>query len=702
MEHLVTEAAGAGVEAVLFTGGEPMLRQDLVLRLIKIAKKAGLATSVTTNGFWGQTLPAARRTLSALRKSGLTFFTLSYDRYHAKFQGPEPGRNIVQAAEELGIPMNVTITRVMNDSEVADLIKPFEGSRHPRLRFYDVQPVGRARNFPAESLRGETEGACQGAAIPAVTDDGRLTACNGPSYFQPASSPLNVGSLDEASLAELLRRHRDDPILETIRAFGPSRLREELSKIPGFEDFAWKDSYSGICDLCIHINSHPEAVTALRNRLSSPELAAERASSRIVLQGVRRRGETGRGHSIGVAAARLWISAARGTRVAQSQAWAEAAAKVFGRADFDWRQMADYIAACGVSRAVLPAVTHRAVSRWSPSVFAERVQEDALKDGRRELVQRTVLRALDTELAELGASAVLLKGAALMARDSGGDPGRLPRRGVGDIDILVRDGAAEALRRRLLERGWSGLTDARRTGPHHLAPVYLHGLPVEIHTRVMPWFWRLPEREMLGHAQPAPNFRSLSTLDSEGMMVHALMHCAAHLFGCGLKAAWDVAWLLEREPQLDVDRVRSWADSCAMPAGFYLPAKVIHDSLGVPIPAKLLERVPNEPRFGPLERVARLRLFNAMEGAYELNPFTTHGIFLMLHRSWRGRALHVASLFAPHERESRASAAANSPARRALSAQIRESAASWKSYRRLANAGREAITRERVSQLFDD
>lgn len=699
---MVIEAAGAGVGAILFTGGEPMLRQDLVLRLVEIAKRAGLAASVTTNGFWGQTLPAARRTLSALRKAGLTFFTLSYDRYHAKFQGPEPARNIVRAAEELGVPMNVTITRVVNDSEVADLIKPFEDSRHARLRFYDVQPVGRARNFPAESLRSETEGACQGAAIPAVTDDGRLTACNGPSYFQPATSPLNVGSLNESSLTDLLRKHRDDPILETIRTFGPARLRQELSSIPGFEDFAWKNSYSGICDLCIHVNSNPEAVAALRERLSMPELVAERASSRLVLQGVRSRGETGRDHSIGVAAARLWMSAARGAHVAQKQAWGDAAGKVFGRADFDWRQMADYIAACGVSTAVLPAVTRPAVARWAPALFAERIQSDALKQGRRELVQRTVLGVLDAELAELGASAVLLKGAALMSREPGDAPGRLPRRGVGDIDILVRDGAADALRKRLLERGWSGLTDARRTGPHHLAPVFLHGLPVEIHTRIMPWFWRLPEREMLSHSQPAPNFRSLSTFDTEGMMLHALMHCAAHFFGCGLKAAWDVAWLLEREPELDTDRVRDWADQCAMPAGFYLPAKVIRNSLDVAIPSKLLERVPNEPRFGPLERVVRLRLFLAMEGAYELNPFTTHGIFLMLHRSWRGRALHVASLFAPHERESRAQAAANSPARRALSAQIRESAASWKSYQRLANAGREANTRERVSQLFGD
>lgn len=699
---MVIEAAGAGVSAILFTGGEPMLRQDLVLRLVETARRAGLAASVTTNGFWGQTLPAARRTLSALRKAGLTFFTLSYDRYHAKFQGPEPARNIVRAAEELGVPMNVTITRVVNDSEVAELIKPFEGSRHARLRFYDVQPVGRARDFPAESLRGETEGACQGAAIPAVTDDGRLTACNGPSYFQPTTSPLNVGSLNESSLTNLLERHRDDPILETIRVFGPARLRQELSGIPGFEDFAWKNSYSGICDLCIHINSNPEAVAALRERLSRPELVAERASSRLVLQGVRNRGEAGRDHSIGVAAARLWMSGARKAYVAHRDAWAAEGSRVFGRADFDWRQMADYIAACGLSSAVLPAVARPSVRRWAPALFAERIQADALKQGRRELVQRTVLRALDVQLSELGASAVLLKGAALMAREPSDTGTGIPRRGFGDIDILVSDGRAEALRERLLQRGWSGSADARRTGPHHLAPVFLHGLPVEIHTRIMPWFWRLPERDMLSHARPAPNFQCLSTLDTEGMMLHALMHCAAHLFGCGLKAAWDVAWLLESEPHLDTDRIRSWADRCAMPAGFYLPAKIVRDALDVAIPPQLLRGVPDEPRFGPLERLVRLRLFLAMEGAYELNPFTTHGIFLMLHRSWRGRALHVASLFARHERESRAEAAASFRGGRMLSAQIRESAASWKKYRRLANAGREAITRERVSQLFDD
>ncbi|MDP9178831.1 MAG: radical SAM protein, partial [Gemmatimonadota bacterium] len=65
LEELITEAADAGVRAIVFTGGEPMLREDLVLRLMSLARKCGLATTVTTNGFWGQTFAGARRTVSA-------------------------------------------------------------------------------------------------------------------------------------------------------------------------------------------------------------------------------------------------------------------------------------------------------------------------------------------------------------------------------------------------------------------------------------------------------------------------------------------------------------------------------------------------------------------------------------------------------------------------------------------------------------
>ena len=102
-----------------------MLREQTLLRLMRLATKNGLANAMTTNGFWGKTPAKARKTLAGLKKAGLAFFTLSWDRFHAEFQGPEAGENILHAAEELDVPMNVNITRLADDSEIEELTKPF-------------------------------------------------------------------------------------------------------------------------------------------------------------------------------------------------------------------------------------------------------------------------------------------------------------------------------------------------------------------------------------------------------------------------------------------------------------------------------------------------------------------------------------------------------------------------------------------------
>ena len=703
LERLVHEAADAGMQAIVFTGGEPMLREKLVIRLMSIAKKRGLASAMSTNGFWGKSLPAARRTLASLHKAGMSLLTLSYDRYHAEFQGPEPGQNILRAAEELRIPLNLNVTRVADDSEVGDIIKPFETSSYANVRLYDVQPVGRALDLPASSLRAEDEGACDGARVATITDDGRVTACNGPAYFQRADSPLVLGKLEDASLQSMLAKHRNDPILQTIRIFGPSRLREELSRISGFEEFPWKTSYAGLCDLCLHVNSEPAAASALRERLSDPKLVAERVARSIVLQRVASRGRSGRAHSIGPGSARLWIRAARGERLARREEWDAEVRRVLGRPDNDWRQLIDYIAACGLSRVVLPAAGDASVSRWAPAMFRERLSASALREGRRELVQRTVLDTIDAELHEMGSRGILLKGAALLARDNarGGENGQLPRRSAGDIDILVPEARARDLWERLSRRNGTPGSPGRQTGPHHLPAVTVNGLPIEIHTRIMPSFWGLPENEMVSHAEPLTRYASLSSLDTEGMILHALMHSASHMFGCGLKAAWDVAWLLERHPHLDEARLRDWIERCAMPAGFYLPAAIIRQVLDVPIPSSLVKMPRSGSRFEAIARILRQRFFIAMEHASDLNPITTHGMFMLLHTTWRGRALHAASLFGKGERESRASWSSGAGLMSELKTQVREASAHLRGYRRTLAAARLDARDERATALFD-
>jgi pyruvate-formate lyase-activating enzyme len=303
-------AATAGVRSIQLTGGEPMLREPLVLRLLHECQRLGLASATTTNGFWGGTLADARRRLKALRRAGLVVLTVSYDRYHAEFQDPRPLLNIARAADELTFPVNINIVRVGEDPELRPIVAHFERLPHIRLRFYAVQPVGRARTLPAASLRSEVEGFCSACASPAITDDGRLTACNGPAYFARPDSPLQVGSLRQMPLETLLEHHLQDPILDTIRTFGPARLRDELKRTPGFEMFPFRERYQGMCDLCHHITSNPHAVRALRTRLAQPALQAARQAVWQVIDGSRREGPLSREYVNGVGACRVFLRAA--------------------------------------------------------------------------------------------------------------------------------------------------------------------------------------------------------------------------------------------------------------------------------------------------------------------------------------------------------------------------------------------------------
>src|SRR6185503_7098523 len=99
--HALQEAAAAGVRVVTLTGGEPMLREETVLRLLHECRRLGMGSRIVSDGFWGKTASDASSRLQALRKAGLGLLTLSHDRYHAAFQDHNPVLNIARAAEAL-------------------------------------------------------------------------------------------------------------------------------------------------------------------------------------------------------------------------------------------------------------------------------------------------------------------------------------------------------------------------------------------------------------------------------------------------------------------------------------------------------------------------------------------------------------------------------------------------------------------------
>lgn len=624
---VVRQAGALGISSINITGGEPMLRGALVVRLVRECRRLGIATVLTTNGFWGRTPASARRHLRALRRAGLTGLTVSYDRYHAAFMEQDPVLHIAQAAGELRFAVSVNVVRTLDDSDLAALTARVQGFPHVLLRFYDVQPVGRAERLPPQLLRSETQGFCSACFSPAVTDDGRVTACNGPSYFARAESPLVVGSLRDHDLGTLVERHQADPVLDTIRTLGPAGLRDELRQTPGFEAFPFRARYRGLCDLCHHITSSPEAVSALRERLAAPRHTALRQATRKVIEASRADGMLSRRYVNGAGACRVILGAVSDGR------WPEETTRILGRADVDWARLADYVAACGLARPLVGTLGAPELARWAPAFFVERLRTQALHDGLREATQREALHRIGDVLAARAARGVLLKGNALTHRGPRDGGPSVPRAAT-DLDVYVDPGVAAVVRRALLAAGFAGDAEAEPGAPHHLAPLTYGGGLVEIHTRLVAPFWRLPEREMLARTVGIDGALPFDTLSSEGQILHAVIHTAQDAFSLGLKTAWDLRWIQRSAPGIDWDLLARWVRESRVPRGFWATLTALAEELDLGTPSSLLAHAPADARQRRLQAVARRRLFHVAERPDELDALSRQGLRLLMHDSW--------------------------------------------------------------------
>jgi pyruvate-formate lyase-activating enzyme len=583
----VREAAEAGVTSVILTGGEPMLRERAATEIVRECRRLGLASRITTNGFWGRTPERAERTLAALLDAGLGAMTVSYDRFHAAFQGPEPVVHIARAASRLCFSIDVNVTRLAEDTEIEALVAPFADLPGVRLRFYDVQPVGAARAMEGAAFRSEVEGFCSACGIPALTDDGRLTACNGPSYFLPPGNPLAVGSLAEAPLGELLARHRDDPILDTIRTEGPAGLRDALLRIPGFAGFPFREGYSGMCDLCHHITSSPDAVAALRVALSVPERAAERVARQRLIEREREGGTLSRARANTDGAARIYLAMAAGEPVD-----AGSAGRVLGRADLDWRARAEALIAAGLARPLLGRLDEPAFARWAPALFGSMLGQAAILDQARELRQRAALERLAAALRAEGAEGTVVGGAGLWpwGRADGGS-----RRAVGAIEVVVSPETARRVRSQIGNGAGSA--------------------PIALRSEIAPPPWGLPDGEILRAARPIPDpaLDGLRRLAPSDALVCALVGASASGLRAGLEVAFD-AWAALRD-EIDPARIASLVAALKTPRGFWVPARILATRIGVPIPAGILAGAPRDRRQLRLERVAARRLFRQGSGS---------------------------------------------------------------------------------------
>lgn len=148
LERVARVAAELGVTEIRLTGGEPLLRPDVVDVVRRLARLRGVAgpldISMTTNGI---RLPKLVDELVAagLQRVNISLDTLDRERFHSLTRRDHLDEVIagIRAARDAGlapVKLNAVAMRGVNDDEIVDLVR-FAHDEGVQMRFIEQMPL---------------------------------------------------------------------------------------------------------------------------------------------------------------------------------------------------------------------------------------------------------------------------------------------------------------------------------------------------------------------------------------------------------------------------------------------------------------------------------------------------------------------------------------------------------------------------------
>lgn len=159
LHRIARLAVSLGIEKIRITGGEPLVRKDLVGFLAELAAIDGLKELVlTTNGLFLRKLaPDLRR--AGVHRINVSLDSLKPETFAAITRGGQLAKVLdgIAAAEEAGFPpakINVVVVRGTNDSELLDFAALTVRRPH-QVRFIEYMPTSLAPDWSSAFVSGQ-------------------------------------------------------------------------------------------------------------------------------------------------------------------------------------------------------------------------------------------------------------------------------------------------------------------------------------------------------------------------------------------------------------------------------------------------------------------------------------------------------------------------------------------------------------------
>lgn len=264
------------IKTILITGGEPFLKYDFLIEVVKVITSYNKEVILYTNAYWASTIDIVKEKLNKLKD--VTLIMTSVDRYHQKFIPLKNVKNLVKGAQEIGFYNGIVLTLEPDDEEFE--IEVREKFSDISNEYFEIitQPIsliGRAENlydkYSSYFENNIPKGICS-LMTSVIDESGNFFGCCCIHEKLPIENPFYYGNIDEDNFSNIFKRFKEDIVSLGLRTLGPKRLFElvEEKHKNQFEKFK-KSKYlkDDMCRFCLDLFTIPGVYNSVKEELNS-------------------------------------------------------------------------------------------------------------------------------------------------------------------------------------------------------------------------------------------------------------------------------------------------------------------------------------------------------------------------------------------------------------------------------------------------